>query len=386
MIDNNEIEKRLASALNAAAPDMLDELMAELDLNEKPEQSMREKLADGEQDRYKKSFVRSKTFRAVVSCAAAFILMIGGFTVWKNANEKVLAVVDLDVNPSIELSINGKEKVVGATAINEDGKAILDGMDLKGSDVKTACNAIVGSMLTKGYLNDRSNSILLSVSSGDPAKGQEIETELSDYINSYANGSAVSTAVMGQYVDADDELKAFASKNGISAGKAGLIRRLLDTDGTRMTEDALLSLSTQELIVLGQERKVSEETMYGEAYTGDYIGYESALEAALSHAGLDSTQVSGTEVEMDCENGVIIYEVEFKHGGQEYDYEIAASTGEIIQSEKDIDDGDDDADEEADDDDDHDDDNDDRDDHDDDDDNDHDDHDDDDDNDRDDDD
>ena len=382
MIDNNEIEKRLASALNAAAPDMLDELMAELDLNEKPEQSMREKLADGEQDRYKKSFVRSKTFRALVSCAAAFILMIGGFTVWKNANEKVLAVVDLDVNPSIELSINGKEKVVGATAINEDGKAILDGMDLKGSDVKTACNAIVGSMLTKGYLNDRSNSILLSVSSGDPEKGQEIETELSDYINSYANGSAVSTAVMGQYVDADDELKAFASKNGISAGKAGLIRRLLDTDGTRMTEDALLSLSTQELIVLGQERKVSEETMYGEAYTGDYIGYESALEAALSDAGLDSTQVSGAEVEMDCENGVIIYEVEFKHGGQEYDYEIAASTGEIIQSEKDIDDGDDDADEEADDDDDHDDDNDDRDDHDDDDDNDHDDHDDDDDNDR----
>ena len=353
MIDNNEIEKRLASALNAAAPDMLDELMAELDLNEKPEQSMREKLADSEQDRYKKSFVRSKTFRALVSCAAAFILMIGGFTVWKNANEKVLAVVDLDVNPSIELSINGKEKVVGATAINEDGKAILDGMDLKGSDVKTACNAIVGSMLTKGYLNDRSNSILLSVSSGDPEKGQEIETELSDYINSYANGSAVSTAVMGQYVDADDELKAFASKNGISAGKAGLIRRLLDTDGTRMTEDALLSLSTQELIVLGQERKVSEETMYGEAYTGDYIGYESALEAALSHAGLDSTQVSGAEVEMDCENGVIIYEVEFKHGGQEYDYEIAASTGEIIQSEKDIDD---DADEEADDDDDHDDD------------------------------
>ena len=351
MIDNNEIEKRLASALNAAAPDMLDELMAELDLNEKPEQSMREKLAYGEQDRYKKAFVRSKTFRALVSCAAAFILMIGGFTVWKNANEKVLAVIDLDVNPSIELSINGKEKVVGATAINEDGKAILDGMDLKGSDVKTACNAIVGSMLTKGYLNDRSNSILLSVSSGDPAKGQEIETELSDYINSYANGSAVSTAVMGQYVDADDELKAFASKNGISAGKAGLIRSLLNTGGTKMTEDALLSLSTQELIVLGQERKVSEDTMYGEAYTGDYIGYESALATALSHAGLDSAQVSDAEVEMDCENGIIIYEVDFKYGGQEYEYEIAASTGEIIQSEIDIDDGDDDADDDDDDDD-----------------------------------
>ena len=338
MIDNNEIEKRLASALNSAAPDMLDELMAELDLNEKPEPSMREKLADGEQDRYKKAVVRSRTFRTLMSCAAAFILLVGGVTVWNNINAKVLAVVDIDVNPSIELSINGKEKVVEATAVNEDGKAILDDMDLKGSDVKTACNAIVGSMLTKGYLNDKSNSILLSVSSGDQAKGQAIEAELSDGINSYIGSSSITPAVLGQYVEDSDDLKKFATNNGISTGKAQLIRSLLETGGTRMTEDSLLSLSTQELIVLGQERNVDGGTMHGEAYTGEYIGYESALAAALGHAGLDSSQVSGTEVEMDCENGVIVYEVDFKYGGQEYEYEINASTGEIMVSDVDIDD------------------------------------------------
>ena len=342
MIDNNEIEKRLASALNSAAPDMLDELMAELDLNEKPEPSMREKLADGEQDRYKKAVVRSRTFRTLMSCAAAFILLVGGFTVWNNINAKVLAVVDIDVNPSIELSINGKEKVVEATAVNEDGKAILDDMDLKGSDVKTACNAIVGSMLTKGYLNDKSNSILLSVSSGDQAKGQAIEAELSDGINSYIGSSSITPAVLGQYVEDSDDLKKFATNNGISTGKAQLIRSLLETGGTRMTEDSLLSLSTQELIVLGQERNVDGGTMHGEAYTGEYIGYESALAAALGHAGLDSSQVSGTEVEMDCENGVIVYEVDFKYGGQEYEYEINASTGEIMVSDVDVDDDQDD--------------------------------------------
>ena len=342
MIDNNEIEKRLASALNSAAPDMLDELMAELDLNEKPEPSMREKLADGEQDRYKKAVVRSRTFRTLMSCAAAFILLVGGVTVWNNINAKVLAVVDIDVNPSIELSINGKEKVVEATAVNEDGKAILDDMDLKGSDVKTACNAIVGSMLTKGYLNDKSNSILLSVSSGDQAKGQAIEAELSDGINSYIGSSSITPAVLGQYVEDSDDLKKFATNNGISTGKAQLIRSLLETGGTKMTEDSLLSLSTQELIVLGQERNVDGGTMHGEAYTGEYIGYESALAAALGHAGLDSSQVSGTEVEMDCENGVIVYEVDFKYGGQEYEYEINASTGEIMVSDVDIDDDQDD--------------------------------------------
>ncbi|MBQ6151890.1 MAG: hypothetical protein IJJ03_09595, partial [Mogibacterium sp.] len=84
MIDNNEIEKRLASALNAAAPDMLDDLMAELDLNENPEPLMKEKLADDEHDRYKKAVVSSRSFRTLISCAAAFILLVGGVTVWRN--------------------------------------------------------------------------------------------------------------------------------------------------------------------------------------------------------------------------------------------------------------------------------------------------------------
>ena len=191
MIDNNEIEKRLASALNAAAPDMLDDLMAELDLNENTEPSMREKLAENEQDRYKRVTARSKGVRRLVSLAAVFVVMIGVFTVWRNANQSVLAVVDLDVNPSIELSINGKEKVVGAIAVNEDGEAILSDMDLKGSDVKTACNAVVGYMLMKGYLNDQSNSILLSVSANDSNKGLEIENELSNCIGSYMDKSNV---------------------------------------------------------------------------------------------------------------------------------------------------------------------------------------------------
>ena len=46
MIDNKEIEKRLASAFDAAAPDMLDDLMAELKLTPTSEiqRSSRKKL------------------------------------------------------------------------------------------------------------------------------------------------------------------------------------------------------------------------------------------------------------------------------------------------------------------------------------------------------
>ena len=342
MIDNKEIEERLASALNAAAPDILDELMAELEPAEKPEPSMRDKLAENEQDRYKKAAVRRSGFRTLISCAAVLVMLVGGVAVWRNMEQKVLAVVDLDVNPSIELSVNGKERVVDAVAVNEDGEAILADMDLKGSDVKVACSAIVGSMLTKGYLTDKSNSLLVSVSADDSEKGHTIEESLSESITSYMDDSAVAAAIMGQYVEGDDELREFASRNGISIGKAWLIRRLLETGGTKMTEESLLALSTQELIVLSQERKAEGVTMHGTAYTGGYVGYDGALAAALSDAGLERSQITDEKIEMDCEDGIIIYEVEFRYGGQEYEYEVIASTGNIVGKESDADDDDDD--------------------------------------------
>jgi uncharacterized membrane protein YkoI len=338
MIDNKEIEKRLASAFDAAAPDMLDDLMAELKLSETPEPAMREKLADEGQERYKKAVVRSRGFRTLISCAAALIMVIGGLSVWSNINRSVMAVVDLDVNPSIELSINGKEKVIGAKAVNAEGEDILADMDLKGSNVNVACNAIVGSMMTKGYLNDHSNSVLVSVSAKDATKGHMIEESLSNGINAYMDDSAVSGAILGQYVEDDDELEDFAEQNGISLGKAWLIRNLLETGGQKMTEESLLSLSTQELIVLSQERNAYGGTLHGTAYTGEYIGYENALATALADAGVDASQVSDSHVEMDCENGAIIYEVEFKYGGQEYEYEVDAVSGNIVKSEAEADD------------------------------------------------
>ena len=44
------------------------------------------------------------------------------------------------------------------------------------------------------------------------------------------------------------------------------------------------------------------------------------------------------EVEPDDEDGVPIYEVSFKSGDMEYEYEIHASTGEILKHEAELDD------------------------------------------------
>ena len=73
------------------------------------------------------------------------------------------------------------------------------------------------------------------------------------------------------------------------------------------------------------------------APSGD-IGHAKAKSIALNHASVDASTVYDMNIKMDVENGAIVYEVEFKSGNKEYDYEIDATTGAILKHEAAIDD------------------------------------------------
>ena len=63
---------------------------------------------------------------------------------------------------------------------------------------------------------------------------------------------------------------------------------------------------------------------------------ERAKQIALSHAGVGSARFK--KVKLDYENGVKVYEIEFKVGNLEYEYDINVSNGAIISSSVEIDD------------------------------------------------
>lgn len=63
-----------------------------------------------------------------------------------------------------------------------------------------------------------------------------------------------------------------------------------------------------------------------------YIGTAEAKNVALENAGLTASQVKFTDVELDDKNGTHYYQVEFTADGKEYEYDIDALTGAIIES------------------------------------------------------
>ena len=96
--------------------------------------------------------------------------------------------------------------------------------------------------------------------------------------------------------------------------------------------------------ILNASRKVkvpacvaAEEKANAETGTGK-TGREAAIDAALGHAGFNADQVSGLRCEKDYDDGREIYDVEFRHGGYEYTYDIDAHSYRIVEWDKDYDD------------------------------------------------
>lgn len=69
----------------------------------------------------------------------------------------------------------------------------------------------------------------------------------------------------------------------------------------------------------------------------DKLTEAEAKAAALKHAGVKEKDVTGLRVKYEVDDGVAQYDVDFRYGDYEYDYEIHAKTGKVISYDKDYD-------------------------------------------------
>ena len=166
-----EFDRKLARALDHAAPDDLGGVLS--------------RCGPGKGnviDMTKKIKTRKMGWKPLIAALLALVLVGGGGGLFYHSANAVASVVSLDVNPSIELTVNRNEKVLSCAALNEDAAAVLfsmnGGADLVGTKLDVAVNAIVGALLRSGYLDDISSAILISVEDSDQNRAARLQEEL----------------------------------------------------------------------------------------------------------------------------------------------------------------------------------------------------------------
>lgn len=107
----------------------------------------------------------------------------------------------------------------------------------------------------------------------------------------------------------------------------------VDTDEAHSETDSEVTVSNVTVVSAhkGGEASASDTTASVSAglVTKDY-----AKSVALTHAGASAEKITDYEIDLDRENGTLIYEITFDFSGYEYDYTINAADGVIINSYK----------------------------------------------------
>ncbi|MGI6017307.1 MAG: anti-sigma-I factor RsgI family protein [Marvinbryantia sp.] len=247
-ITNSYISLHLRSAVKSLVPEKVEELWQK----DVPRAEGNEWYLDGTGHRHSgvPHIVRALSAAAacMAVCAIAFYMI----------QLRTDATIYLDVNPSVELQINRREKVLLARADNPDGEKILDNMDLKNTDLDIAMNAILGSMVRHGYLSEAENLILLSVDSRDTGRAEELQKRLTTDIDECLVSMLGEGSILNQTLETTEELKKLSSEYQITPGKAYLLQRIIEKY-PELSYEKLAKFTMNQLIPYLQDNGVDPE-------------------------------------------------------------------------------------------------------------------------------
>ena len=159
------------------------------------------------------------------ACAVVMlVLLINGFGFYSIYKVPV-SYISVDVNPSIELSLNRLDRVVAATAYNDDGEKILDHLNLRGKTYTAAIDTLLADEDFQKYLTKDAMLTFTVVSDEEEAIVSGIES-CSGYRSHHGVcGSAKSDTLQE------------AHENGMSFGKYKAYQKLQECDSSVTAEE-----------------------------------------------------------------------------------------------------------------------------------------------------
>ncbi len=93
----------------------------------------------------------------------------------------------------------------------------------------------------------------------------------------------------------------------------------------------ITGITVAALVLIGVGTAFSQTALANQS-SGGYITVDEAKAIAMTHAGVTEGGYYGYEFSFDIEHGVAVYEIDFKTAETEYEYDINASTGEIVKN------------------------------------------------------
>lgn len=204
----NNIEKMLADEINSMPATDFEKI------KETYKKIQNCNLQDTKTDKYT---TQRKTVPLYVkaSCIAAAFAIV--FVIWSYFNLMPYSYVNIDMSPSIEISLNRLDKVISVRTDSDDTQNITGNFKPVGNLDETIDGLM--QLLDENNYIDENNSIVVTVQCDKSDKRQQIMLLVNQQIESYINNNNKKINVISENIAVDDKLKNDAKKKGISAVK-----------------------------------------------------------------------------------------------------------------------------------------------------------------------
>ena len=234
-----------------------------------------------------------------VAAAAAILLGFGGNHVYNTA--LACSYVSLDINPSIEYTLNRQNCVLDVTAVNEDAEEIVAQLKENGVKKESLSEAIsmtADLLQEKGYITDGDTDyILINVASDDDKKSEALKKEAQSVFDEMNenNEENIHLTLTESTVSERKE----AREQGVSAGEYREIRSIGDEDVSKYKDMKVKDLleSAGEIGKTDSDStgnvEAEKETGSHSASSGDFGSENSGEEKPEGNAGDSRQEQSG---------------------------------------------------------------------------------------------
>ncbi len=288
------------------------------------------------------------SFSLLAGCASAPQSSSAGESS-SSQQDQTVGTILLSVNPEIEIDYDSQGLVQDVDGKNEDGKKVVENYaDFSGKDCQTVVAELVEEIYQEGYFDNtidgHTKNIVVKLEAGSKYPDDAFLQEVAQGARSAIEAHKLSSSAMT--VGEDD----YAENGYIGLDKAKeLVLAQLGLDEAKFTEkeyeldDGVYEL---EFTADGTEYDFEVDAVTGKIMKADYennddwddktsgtssgsdIGVEKAKEIALAQAGVKASEVTRWEKAERDDNA---YDIEFKANGKEYDFEIHATSGKVLE-------------------------------------------------------
>lgn len=197
------------------------------------------------------------SIKKLVSVTASILIIVGigiGVYAWENP----IQYINIDINPSVELSINCFQRIISINSFNEEGWQLVKSVSIKAQSYESGINKIISSAKDLGYIKGKGD-VLISISSEDMRLNERTQATILEKIIESVEVMTFDTEEYNNSVE-----------SGLSPGKSNIIEKVIES-GTCLSKNELADVSVNELIkklnesirknesVEGQERVKKEE-------------------------------------------------------------------------------------------------------------------------------